>query len=1553
MKDKMLHTNRLVKLRLTPLLLSALFLWIFVTLAQAGGGRNRVAGSETTIAPVKMPITVDGDLSDWDQGKAKMLTLSTGGGENNSSPVPLDVYRAKVLFQYDEKFLYVALWWSDPTPLGPETDESSIPPGDGLILSIPGKDGITRMAFWRDPAGATVQAIVAKGDTPLNKGMPMKGVVQSCKVTGTNSYTQEIQIPWSEIGVLPEAGIVKRFGVELCFGGLDPSAGYMAYLRDIAAGKHTSGNRFGGNMCWGFMDGIRTLKQVAPTYDPSTGALVKLMPAGSAARPNPAVMYDGNEQTRTTEMIAVPARKITVDGKMETGEWDAKSATRIASEPTLFPNRYAADVNWAYDDKGLYVGLYMRTGGPHLNINNPKTVAHGFDGGDAIQIRLATGTASSETSRISHIDAWYYNSAKQPAISIVYGAKLNEGKEPDAIAKGAALAIQTAADGGYTEEIFLPWSLITMDGKPMKTGDEFRAVLDVFFSGLEGNRIPYIVNARFEQPSGVAVIPFTAPEDGNYTVVIVDSTTGQTIRRLANIEKMRKGQKVVEWDGMDDNGVPAKPGKYEYKGLRHSGIGLKYLMTLNNPGTPPWQTDDGKGEWGGDHSPPQTVAADSAGIYFGWPSAEDGNGIIGCDLDGNKLWGFFGTPFPSAAGGVAILAIDGDSLYFAHEARRPPLKGENELGYFRTAITCLDKKTGFRRGFSTAKPYHEVSTHDTSQVKTGWEWDIIASKSHSLDTSGIRDDYWFTGRSAGVNLSGMAVKDGKIYVSLRVPGEIVVYSSTDMSELARWKLAKPAGLAFSKDGKLFGISDKNVVQINLADGKATPVISAGLEAPVALAVDGNGEIYVSDWGAAQCVKVFNPKGKQIRTIGKPGGRAWIGAYDPNGMLLPRGLAIDKNGKLWVTEDENKPRRISVWDAKSGAFAKEFIGGVSYGASQGGMIDPSNPDLAYSDGVWFSIDLKKEGYQPLFSLGRRSSIDNYLSELNGNFGFTHRFMKANGRRFLSVTRPNQLLVGELKTDGSWQPNIVIGGILSSNNPETKPEEKLLWRDHPAPSFFAKHAGENYIWTDANLDGLMQEEEFQWRKQDNENFPGWNGYWGSGMFDKDMNAYKGGGGKVVRFAIQGWNENGTPKYEINDAKVVVDQSAGFRSASVDSRNWVMTLNPAETKKYGEKNQTLSGFDAEGKLRWSIPTSGDYRRTDSISGEGLIGPIDAGGEIGDVVAVTQWHGVHVPLITTDGLLFAKLLRDPAEGGEPGPDLYKGETVQYLNKLDDGRVILAHGKNAHHFMQVTGLDTVRRFSGSFELTEEQAQQAQAKVSEQKAKSDEVAPIRIAPVKNPPAVDGKLDDWDWKSASTIGPKDGMPRAEVALQTVGKNLYAAFKVLKKGAYLNTAEDDPSQIFLSGDAVELRFRADPAADAKEKMPIMGDCRLVIGKRAGKPVAVLYRAVVPNAKNPVVFRNPAGKEVSFDSVEVLKDSVVTITDTEDGYLVEASLPIDFLGGNLWPNRSIPGDAGIIVADSTGRRVVRICRFNKDTQVVSDIPTEAALQPENWGTFQIENK
>jgi len=44
---------------------------------------------------------------------------------------------------------------------------------------------------------------------------------------------------------------------------------------------------------------------------------------------------------------------------------------------------------------------------------------------------------------------------------------------------------------------------------------------------------------------------------------------------------------------------------------------------------------------------------------------------------------------------------------------------------------------------------------------------------------------------------------------------------------------------------------------------------------------------------------------------------------------------------------------------------------------------------------------------------------------------------------------------------------------------------------------------------------------------------------------------------------------------------------------------------------------------------------------------------------------------------------------------------------------------------------------------------------------------------------------------------------------------------------------------------------------------------------------------------------------------------------------------------------------VGDTTGRRVARIYRFNQNTQIVSDVPTEASLCPDPWGRLQVDHE
>ena len=132
-----------------------------------------------------------------------------------------------------------------------------------------------------------------------------------------------------------------------------------------------------------------------------------------------------------------------------------------------------------------------------------------------------------------------------------------------------------------------------------------------------------------------------------------------------------------------------------------------------------------------------------------------------------------------------------------------------------------------------------------------------------------------------------------------------------------------------------------------------------------------------------------PHGQYLRSIGMAGGRPAKGRYNPNGMLEPGGIALDKNGHLWVAERLDCPKRISEWDAKTGAFVNEFFGGCSYFGYS--YIDPKQPDEIYCHNVLWKIDWKKNTCSPYSTVWRPTAPNMMWSQgVDGYTAHPHLF-----------------------------------------------------------------------------------------------------------------------------------------------------------------------------------------------------------------------------------------------------------------------------------------------------------------------------------------------------------------------------------------------------------------------------------------------------------------------------------------------------------------------------------------------------------------------------------
>jgi hypothetical protein len=129
---------------------------------------------------------------------------------------------------------------------------------------------------------------------------------------------------------------------------------------------------------------------------------------------------------------------------------------------------------------------------------------------------------------------------------------------------------------------------------------------------------------------------------------------------------------------------------------------------------------------------------------------------------------------------------------------------------------------------------------------------------------------------------------------------------------------------------------------------------------------------------------------------------------------------------------------------------------------------------------------------------------------------------------------------------------------------------------------------------------------------------------------------------------------------------------------------------------------------------------------------------------------------------------------------------------------------------------------------------------------------------------------------------------------------------------------------------------------------GDLRLLVTRTAAGHKAVLYRAIVPGTPEDerVLFESPVGR-VWFDEVRDVT-AQVQVGASDGNY--EIAVPLAALGLAVEKNKQVLGDIGILRGN--GRESVqRVYWNNKAAQIVSDIPSEARLEPANWGILRCQ--
>lgn len=182
--------------------------------------------------PAPGPVKIDGDLSDWD---------FSGRIWSFADMAIRDRYSAQTAAMWDQDYLYLAVKFTDPTPLhntiNPVFDPESGWRGDSLQLRLltdwpqwltmwhfgEERRSMLHQAVWRDAKSSR-----NKQDITLRAGEPGAvelgdGVAMAFKVDADGrGYVQEVRLPWKILykNAVPaiESGLTFRMGLEFFYG---------------------------------------------------------------------------------------------------------------------------------------------------------------------------------------------------------------------------------------------------------------------------------------------------------------------------------------------------------------------------------------------------------------------------------------------------------------------------------------------------------------------------------------------------------------------------------------------------------------------------------------------------------------------------------------------------------------------------------------------------------------------------------------------------------------------------------------------------------------------------------------------------------------------------------------------------------------------------------------------------------------------------------------------------------------------------------------------------------------------------------------------------------------------------------------------------------------------------------------------------------------------------------------------------------------------------------------------------------------------------------------
>ena len=506
----------------------------------------------------------------------------------------------------------------------------------------------------------------------------------------------------------------------------------------------------------------------------------------------------------------------------------------------------------------------------------------------------------------------------------------------------------------------------------------------------------------------------------------------------------------------------------------------------------------------------------------------------------------------------------------------------------------------------------------------------------------------------------------------KIGERLEAFDSTSGQLKSEIELDQPGRLTYDPQGKLHAVSADNVVQVDRAAGKHRVVLEH-LDAPGDIAFDAAGNLYVVEHGSyGYRIRVFDPQGKLLRTVGHAGPRK-AGRWDPEVFGRIIDIDVDREGKLWVVEDEYWPKRVALF-AADGTFEREFLGNTPYGGA--GVLDPFDKRRMFVGPLEFELDWKT-GHSRLKNLSWAGStpagelpihiddriyVTTWLAGLSMPCGIVYRYV-----------------------DDHLELAAAMGAAMN-------------FEPLKSPELIARLGGPQldrmkFIWSDLNGNGQVDADEVQLSPKPKE-------FRGLTRFERDLSAQAG----QIRYEVKEFLASGVPVYQESTFPPAFDSFGLTHLASGDFY------------RLGTDGKPEAGITAAGDIRWTYPNEGagghalysakPWFPSQIVAQGGYVGHEVPGGQLGEFcVFHTNAGGWNV--MTGDGLLVASVFRDMRDPQAKPWSMSEHQRGMMLTDISlaqehfqgyfcrsqaDGKYYAVAGHNHASVVEIQGLDQARR---------------------------------------------------------------------------------------------------------------------------------------------------------------------------------------------------------------------------------------------------------------------